>query len=188
MAKTNCVIDVGAAFDCSAVPIGGVTDNIILINYVDWIAGTVVVDVGVTEEITSIALDTGAQGYEFSVAQSGSLIPSDVLRVVAGGMSGFDHQLDATISDTSQLQRENIAKMRFGRIVGIVTTLDGKSAVYGQNVGMLLSDFQDLQGDATKGGTLQFILKTTDTQSPETMPAQIIASAFDLSVLLSPAA
>lgn len=187
MANTTCLISLDALFDCAAIPIGGIADRIILINYFDWTEATVVVDTGVTEEITSITLDTGIEGFEFQVAQSGSIIPSDVKRSVTGGMDGFDHQLDVTISDTSQVQRENIAKMRFGRIVGIVETLDGKAAVYGQNVGMLLSDFQDLQGDATKGGTLQFILKTTDTQAPETMPVQIIASTFDLDTLLTPA-
>ena len=74
----------------------------------------------------------------------------------------------------------------FAKVVVIVELLEGRSLVYGQDVGMRMSDFQELPGDAATGGTMQFIVKTPDVDPPEINLPQIIASSFDIDDLLTP--
>ena len=182
----SCKIDRGSAFDCASIVQGGIGDVVYLINKEDLDEGSVTIDTGVTEEITAIVLDAGTYAYAFE-APKGSLhvIPGSPLRAVTA-LDGFDHTLDIRATDASQLSRLNIAKMRFQKMVAIVPLASGKSLLYGQNVGMRISDFQDNPGDADTGGTLQFVLKTPDNDPPEIATPVVIASTFDPATLLAP--
>jgi len=179
----SCKIDRGSAFDCATISQGGIGNYVILINKDDFDAGAVTVD-GTSKEITAITLDTPATGFAFESAKgSVQIIPSAPLRT-ATALDGFDHTLDIRALDVSQLSRENIAKMRFQKVVAVVPLANGKAMLYGRNVGMRISDFQENPGDADTGGTIQFVLKTPDNDPPEISAPHIIASAFDLSTLL----
>lgn len=183
---TNCKIDRGSAFDCDAISQGGVKDYLLLINKEDVDNGTVTIDTGSTEEITNIVLDTSTYAYKFESSKgSAQIIPSSPLRIVTA-IDGFDHTIDVRALDVSQLSRENIAKMRFQKVVALVPLANGKALAFGLNVGLRISDYQENPGDADTGGTIQFILKTPDNDSPEIAPPHIIADTFDIETLLAP--
>ena len=181
-----CKIDKGVAFACASITQGGIGDKIWLVNKEDLDNGTVTVDTGVTEEILTIVLDTLTYAYPFESSKgSAQIIPSSPFRAVSA-IDGFDHSIDVRISDTSQLSRENIAKMRFQKVVAIVPLASGKSLLYGRNVGMRISDIQENPGDADTGGSIQFVLKTPDNDPPEIAPPHVIASTFVPSTLEAP--
>ncbi len=191
----SCKIDKSVTFDCDAVQQGGIEDFFYLLNYSEWKTATVTKDTGVTEEITAITLtETGAAAFKYALPKSSNLIATSVLRAI-DGIDGFDDQVDVRIASIAQLDRINFARIRFNKVVAIVPLLDGRALIYGGKVdatpaavgvGMRLSDWQDNQGDAGVGGTLQFVAKTPDVDPPEVFEAQVIAAAVDLEALLTP--
>lgn len=182
----NCLIDRDCNFDCSALTQGGIGNYVILVNKDDWDAGTVTIDTGVTEEITSIVLDTGKEGYAFEGSKESNIIPSTAQREV-DGMDGFDHQIDIKVFDVSQLSRENIAKMRFNKVVAVIPLNNGKALCMGKDVGMRMSGYVHIPGDASLSNLIQFILKTPADGAPEIATEHVIASTFDITTLLTAA-
>ena len=190
----SCKIDKGVAFDCDAPQQGGIVEFLYIMNYSEFKTATVSVDAG-TEEIDSIALtESGAAAYKIEVPKSSNIIPTSVLRAIDGA-DGFDDQVDVRINSIEQLDRNNLARMRFNKVVIICKYVEGRAQIYGgradstpsaAGVGMRLSDWQDNQGDASVGGTLQFVAKTPDNDPPEVLPSQVISSSFDLDTLLTP--
>jgi len=191
----SCKLDAGVTFDCDALQQGGIQNYFYILNYSEWKTATVTKDTGVTEEITAITLtETGAAAYKIQCPKSSNIIGTSVLRVI-DGVDGFDDQVDARVNNIDALVRQNLVRMRFNKVVIIIPLLEGRAIIYGGKVdatpspvgvGMRLSDWQDNQGDAGLGGTLQFIAKTPDVDPPEVFEAQVIASTVDLEALLTP--
>lgn len=190
----SCKIDKNVAFDCDAPQQGGIYNYIYVLNYSEWKTAAVAID-ATTKEVTTITLtESGAAAFKFSVPKSSSIITTSVLRAI-DGVDGFDDQIDTRVATIEQLDRINLARIRFNKIVAIVPLLDGRALLLGGKVsatpaavgvGMRLSDWQDNQGDASVGGTIQFVAKTPDNDPPEVYPAQIVASTVDLEALLTP--
>jgi len=178
-----CKIDIGVAFDCAAITQAGIGNYVLLINKEDLDNGAITED-AISHEIETITLDAGTYAYKFE-APKGSvhIIPSSPLRIVTA-IDGFDHTIDMRAVDVSQLSRENIAKMRFQKVVAIIPLTSGGAMMYGRNVGLRISDFQENPGDADTGGTIQFILKTPDNDAPEKYPPHLIESTFDVLTLV----
>jgi len=191
----SCKLNAGVTFDCDALQQGGIQNYFYILNYSEWKTATVTKDTGVTEEITAITLtETGAAAYKIQCPKSSNIIGTSVLRVI-DGVDGFDDQVDARVNNIDALVRQNLVRMRFNKVVIIIPLLEGRAIIYGGKVdatpspvgvGMRLSDWQDNQGDAGLGGTLQFIAKTPDVDPPEVFEAQVIASTVDLEALLTP--
>lgn len=160
-----CPINANNAFDCNNQTQGGIATRLLLYNYEDWQQNTVTQDVDGT--ITAITNATGVQAYDFSVSDSGNLIPNVALRAVDGGADGYDHQIDSRGFDVSASGGTEISKMRFQKVVAILERLDGTGKVYGTGVGMRLSDLQFNEGSADLGGIIQFVAKTPDNDPPE---------------------
>ena len=181
---TNVKIDRGVAFDGAAIPQGGIGNYMLLINKEDLDNGAITVD-AVSHEIETITLDAGTYAYKVESSKgSAQIIPSCALRVVSA-IDGFDHSVDAIFLDASQLSRENIAKMRFQKVVAIVPLATGKSIMYGRNVGMRISAFDEKPGDADTGGIIKAMLVTPANDPPEKDPPILIESTFDILTLLS---
>ena len=182
-----CKIDRGSAFNCAAIEQGGIKDYFYLINKEDFDNNQSLTFDGTSNEITALILASGTQGYKFESSKgSAQIIPSSPFRGVTA-IDGFDHQIDARVLDVSQLSIDNLKKMRFQKVVAIVPLANGKFKLYGRNVGMRISDYQENPGDADTGGTIQVILKTPDNDPPEIDPPHLIASAFDITSLDTPA-
>lgn len=184
----SCKIDRGSAFDCETQTQAGIKDYVYLVNFDDFSENQVLTEDGTSHEITALTLASGTQGYKFEAPQ-GSLhiIPSSPFRA-ATGRNGFDHTLDIRAQDVSQLSRENIEKLLYNKVVAFVPLSNGKYLLYGRNVGMRISDYQENPGDADIGGTIQFVLKTPDNDPPEMGAPHVVASTYDITELDTPAA
>lgn len=191
----GCKIDKGTVFNCDAPQQGGVENFFYLMNYSEWKSATVTVDTGVTEEITAITLtEVGAAAFKFQVPKSNNLLPGSPLRA-QDGIDGFDHTLAAVVNTIEQLDRQNIARMRFNKVVAIIPLLDGRAQLYGagvsdtpsaQGVGMRLSEYDETQSDPSMGGMIQFTAMTPANDPPEINPPHLIAASVDLEALLTP--
>jgi len=74
--------------------------------------------------------------------------------------------------------------MRFNKVVIIVQLLEGRSKVYGANVGLRLIEMEISDSDANMGNTVRFVAQTDDKEAPELAVPQLVASTVDLSTLL----
>lgn len=182
----SCILDKSIAFDCSALPQGGLEASVIQINYEDWraakLAGGVVLTNGV---ITAITLPTGKQGYKYEVPKGSNIVATSPLRQV-DGIDGYDHSVQVRVATIDQLDREELSKMRFNKIVTIVTLSEGRSQVYGDNVGLRLSEYDSSMGDAGTSGTVNFTAMTDSREAPEVQIPINIDATVDLSTLLIP--
>ena len=182
--STNVKIDRGVAFDGAAISQGGIGNYVLLINKEDLDNGVITED-GVSNEIETITLDAGTLAYKVESSKgSAQIIPSSKLRAVSA-IDGFDHSLEVRILDVTQLSRENVARMRFQKVVAIVPLANGKSMMYGRKVGLRISDFEEMPGDADTGGTLKVILVTPANDPPEIDPPHLIESTFDILTLIA---
>lgn len=181
---TNVKIDRGVAFDGAAIVQGGIGNYVLLINKEDLDNGAITID-AISHEIETITLAAGTFAYKIESSKgSAQIIPTSKLREVTA-IDGFDHSVDAIILDVSQLSRENIAKMRFQKVVAIVPLVNGKSQMFGRNVGLRISDFEEKPGDADTGGTLKVVLMTPKNDPPEIASPHLIEDTFDILSLLS---
>ena len=181
--STNIKLDRGVSFNGDAIVQGGIGNYFYFINKEDFDGNQTLTFDGTSDEITALVLATGTKGYKFESSKgSAQIIPSSPLRVISA-IDGFDHTVDARILDASQLSMNNAKRMRFQKGVVIVPLADGKFMLFGRNVGMRMSDFQMMPGDADTGGTFQVVIKTPDNDPPEIDPPHIIASTFDITTL-----
>jgi len=181
---TNVKIDRGVAFDGAAIVQGGIGNYILWINKEDLDNGVITED-AISKEIETITLAAGMTAYKLESSKgSAQIIPSSPFRAVSA-IDGFDHSIDMRIVDMSQLSIDNAKRMRFQKGVVIIPLTSGKSLMYGRRVGMRMSDFQMMPGDADTGGTFQVVIKTPDNDPPEIDPPHLIESTFDISTLLA---
>lgn len=169
----SCPITQGSAFDCTDLKPGGIHPFMMLYNYEDWIAGTLTLD-ATDGYITGITNASTKQAYEVSFANNSNILPNTALRVVDAGQDGYDHTIDARLYDLTQASRNNISKVRFQKVVAIIYKNEGVGEVYGSDVGLRMSDFQYNPNDPASGNNAQFVLKTPDSDSPETALPLII--------------
>lgn len=178
-----CKIDRGSAFDCTSIVQGGIGDYIYLVNKEDIDDNQVLTYDGTSNEITALTLALGTQGYKFQGSKgSAQIVPSSPLRAVTA-IDGFDHSIDVRVLDVSQLSRDSIKKLRFQKVVAFVPLLAGGHLLYGLNVGLRISDYQENPGDADVGGTIQLVLKTPDNDPPEIDPPHKVSSDYDITEL-----
>ena len=154
----GCPLSLDNKFDCANQRQGGIKSRLALYNKEDWDAGAVTE--GVDGTITNFVNAVGKKAYDYSVADEGNIQPNCALRVVEGGADAFDHSIVTVGFDISQAGADEIAKMRFQKVVAVFERLDGTAKVYGRNVGMRLSDFQFNEGSSDLGGVIQFTLAT----------------------------
>jgi hypothetical protein len=186
--STNVKISRGSAFDGDAIVQGGIGNYMYFINKEDFDDNQVLTFDGASNEITALTLKSGTKGYKFESSKgSVQIIPSSPLRAVTA-IDGFDHTADLRILDASQLSMDNAKKMRFQKGVVVIPLASGKFMLFGRNVGMRMSDFQLMPGDADTGGTFQVVIKTPENDPPEIDPPHIIASTFDITTFDTEAA
>jgi len=180
---TNVKIDRGVAFDGAAIVQGGIGNYILLINKEDLDNGVITED-AISKEIETITLDAGTLAYKLESSKgSAQIIPSSPFRAVSA-IDGFDHSIDMRIVDMSQLAIDNAKRLRFQKVVAIVPLTSGKAMMYGRRVGMRMSDFKMMPGDADTGGTFQVVVKTPENDPPEIDPPHLIESTFDILSLI----
>ncbi len=189
----SCKIDKSITFDCSAPQQGGILNHFYVLNYDEWKDAAVTVD-ATTNEITAITLtNSGDQGFKFTVPKSSNIIPTSPIRTT-DGVDGFDHTVQAMVNTIEQLDRENIERLRFNKIVIIVPLLDGRAQIFGgsvdstpspRGIGLRLSAYDEAPSDSGLGGMIQFTAKTPDNDPPEIAAPHLIASSVDLDELLT---
>jgi len=185
---TNVKIDQGFAFDGDAIVQGGIKNYFYLINKEDFDDNQTLTFDGTSNEITALVLASGTQGYKFESSKgSAQIIPSAPFRGVSA-IDGFDHTVDARMVESTQLGLDNIKKLRFQKVVAIVPLIDGRFMLFGRRVGLRMSDFQMMPGDADTGGSYQVVVRTPENDPPEIDPPHYIASTFDITSLDTPAA
>lgn len=191
----TCKVDKLIAFDCEAIQQGGVEDYTVLLNQDAWKNATVTID-GVTGEIVTIILtQQGDAGYKWQTPKgAANNMPTHTLRVVDGA-DGYDHSHELRLQTIEQLDTDNIAKIRFNKILTITPLVDGRFILAGGyvdatpspvGVGMRLSEDDSNISDASVGGSQHFIAKTPDGDPPEMKKPMLIASSFDIDALLVP--
>lgn len=158
--------------DCTGLEQGGVSGDLYLINYEDYLTATVVQDADCT--ITDITLTTvGSQAYKYILTR-GSFAPSTPLTVNDGGKSGFLHTLAGYIPTKDQSIKKQLSGLiNFGRVVAIVVLDSGVvSNLYGNDMGLSMTSFDETPADPSLGGGLNVTFSTPANVTLENLPAR----------------
>ena len=166
-------INMGSTYDCATPIVGGNSQNLILIDQEIFNRATITYDGSTDNLITGITLtEVGDVGYKYegirkSLNPQSAFVPSDV-------SNGYDHQVDFLIFDVSQLQKNNIEKMAFGRQIAILENTnaigngDSVFEVFGTGLGLeVQAGAMRITGDTDTNGAYTISLKTSDLGGKE---------------------
>jgi len=171
MAELICDLSTDfAPADCISLEQGGVSGALYLINYEDYLAATIVR--GTDNEITSISLiGTGTKAVKYQLTR-GATVPTTPLTVNNGGKSGFLHTILTFIpTKAMDIKTELAGLINFGRVIAIVV-LDSTvvANVYGNDLGLAMTAYEEAPNDPGKGGGLQITLSTPADVTLENLP------------------
>lgn len=156
--------------NCVDLEQGGVTGKLYLINYDDWLTATVTKDA--VGGISSIVLtNTGAKAVRYTLTR-GATVPTTPLTVNNGGKSGYLHTVLTFIPTKDQAIKFELTNLiNFGRVVAIVV-LDSSvvTNVYGQDMGLVVSTYEEAPNDPAKGGGIQVTFSTPADTTLENLP------------------
>jgi len=157
--------------DCFDLESGGVSGDLYLINWDDWLTATKVID-AVTKEVSGITLtETGSKAVKYGLTR-GATVPTTPLTVNNGGKSGYMHTVLTFIPTKDQAVKAELTKLiNFGRVVAIVV-LDSSvvANIYGSDVGLSMTAYEEAPNDPGKGGGLQVTLTTPADTTLENLP------------------
>lgn len=156
--------------DCTDLERGGVSGDLYLINFNDWLTATIVRDADGT--ITSITLtNPGAKAVKYALPR-GAAVPTTPLTVNNGGKGGFAHTVAAFIPTKDQAVKKELASLvNYNRVVAIVV-LDATvvSNVYGNDAGLSMTAFEEAPNDPSMGGGVQMTVSTPADVTTENLP------------------
>jgi len=169
----DCKITAGfSATDCVSLEQGGVSGDLYLINYEDYLTATITEDPDKT--ITDIVLTTtGAQAFKFELTRGASVLTSP-LTVNNGGKSGYLHSVAAFIPTKDQATKTDLTNLiNFGRVIAI-PVLDSTvvANVFGNDMGLSMTAYEEAPNDPSVGGGLQITLSTPADTTLENLPGR----------------
>lgn len=169
----DCNLSLGfSVTDCAGLEQGGVAGDLYLINYNDYLTATITEDLDKT--ITDIVLTTsGAQAFKFELTRGGAVLTSP-LTVNNAGKSGYLHSVAAFIPTKEQATKTDFTNLiNFGRVIAIVV-LDSTvvANVFGNDMGLSMTAYEEAPNDPSVGGGLQITLSTPADTTLENLPGR----------------
>jgi len=173
----ECKITLGfSATDCNGLEQGGTSGDLYLINYNDYLTATITEDPDGT--ITDITLTTiGAQAFKFELTRGAPVLTSP-LTVNNAGKSGYLHNVAAFIPTKDQATKTDFSNLiNFGRVIAIVV-LDSTvvSNLFGNDMGLSMTAYEEAPNDPSVGGGLQITLSTPADTTLENLPGRTVFS------------
>lgn len=167
----NCVLTTDILpTDCVSLEVGGVSGQVYGIDFEQWRRAIITrFPEGTIDNI--ILNGTGDKAVKFDLPY-GAPIPSTPFTQNNGGKSGFKHTLQMFLPTRDQTIKKEIAGYgNFGKMVWIVV-LDSSDVanVYGDDVGMRLTAYDELPNDPAKGGGLDVTFSTATDSTLENLP------------------
>jgi len=166
--------------DCLALEKGGTTGTLYLVNYSDWVTATITEDAD--KQITDAVLTTvGSKAVSYDLPRGTAVNPSTPFTDNAGGKSGYTHSLELFIPTKDQVLKNEISgKGNYGRVVAIVV-LDSSivAQVFGNDVGMKLTAFEENPNDVSKGGGITVTFSTPTDITLENLPARTFGTGLE---------
>lgn len=168
----SCAIDNGSLYVCATPPTGGVYDYLLMYNYDEFRA---MVDAGlvtfaVDGSIDGIANSVGVQAYRFDVPDSSALVPTYPNRKVDGGIDGFDHNLNFSIIDNRQTQKNIVKALNLSRVIAVFMQKNGRGSILGIEQGLQMQTNSANINDPNIGSVLPIELSTGARVAPENSP------------------
>jgi len=160
--------------DCDNPLQAGAEDELILINYDDWLAADITYNLINPQIIENVVLPSGVTGYSYQ-GKNNSIAPKyEFIKQTFAEV--YNHEVNFkvfTVSPTSKLQLELMAK---GSMVAIVNNkfkgASGNAAyeVYGADAGLVMSqNIRDLINQENQGA-FDVIIKSAETAMEPHMP------------------
>lgn len=189
----------GAAFDCSNPLVPGVNTRLLLANKDDVETFTFSVTPGEENVITGITMKSGKAFFSFEGSRGTQNSVNPQYTLVRGTILPlYDHQIDYSVFDISASQKLNLEAMGNKQMVAIVQNAEDSGnqnnffEVYGQGVGMVVTENTRIPGDADTAGAFVLQLKTPDDGRETTMPPTFFTTDFTttlaaVNALLTPA-
>lgn len=157
---------------CADLGTGGTSGSIYIFDYDDWLTATITED-ATTREISAIVLTTtGAKATKYSLTR-GAPIVSSPATVNNGGKSGYTHTVQFFFPEKTQSYKQELNEYLNCRRVVIAVVIDSKDVpveIYGNDVGMSMTAFDEVANDAAQAGGFNITFSTPADVTLENMP------------------
>jgi hypothetical protein len=169
MAKLSTDFDLTS---CADLGTGGTSGNIYIFDYDDWLTATVTED-ATTKEISAIVLtETGAKATKYELTR-GAPIVSSPMSVNSGGKSGYTHTVQFYFPQKTQSFKTELNEYLNCRRVVIAVVIDSVLVpveIYGNDVGMSMTAFDEVANDPAQGGGFNITFATPSDVTLENLP------------------
>jgi len=171
--------------NCDAPIQGGTRDNLILINYDDWIDAAITVNVTNSQIIEDIVLPSGATGYQIEGINN-SILPKQAF-IKGRFLGSFEHEVNFKCFSLNPTIKSELVKLSKGRVVAIVENNykgdDGEAAfeVYGLDSGLVLELLERDPANADTQGAYDVTVKSSEQSRESHLPATIFLTDYTTS-------
>lgn len=175
-------ISASQAINCDAPLQGGTEDTLVLINWEDWLAAAVSVNVTDPQIIENIVLASGITAYEMQ-GKNNSIAPKFEL-VKQEYAEMFNHEINYKVFNVSAAAKKQMEKKTKGRFVAIVynkykgTTGDSAFEVYGADAGLIVTQMVRDVNNQDNQGAFDIILKTSEKSLEPHMPKTLFITSY----------
>ena len=171
----SCKINEGLSFvDCTDLEIGGVQGTVYIIDYDVWKRATITKDTN--GEISNIVLtQTGDAAYPYVLTRGAPILTSPFTDN-AGAKSGWTHSVQMFLPTKEQGTKSQLAGYsNFNRAV-LIVILDASvvANVYGSDVGLKVTSYEELPNDPAKGGGIDVTFATPTDVTFENLPPSTV--------------
>lgn len=159
-----------APSDFNSLEIGGVSGKVYIINYEDWLTANITRESN--GSITDIALTTIDAAANMYNLPRGASIVTTPLSINNGGKSGFTHTVAMFIPTKRQdIKQQLVGQINYGRVV-LIVVLDSSivAQVFGNDVGLQMTGYEEAANDPSKGGGIQATFTTPGDVTLENLP------------------
>lgn len=160
-----------------AAGVAAVEPELILINFDDVDRGESEVDGNV---ISELVLASSKKGYKYTSAKNA--METDSPLVKGTYRNAFDHKVVARVFDKTQDIKDELIKLKEGKVIAIVKNVDKRNdetryEVYGWENGLEMADLQAASTDAD-GVIYNITLQSGDNAKESQLPMSLFASTL----------
>lgn len=178
---TQCgAISAGLSLDCDYPPMGGTTEDLILMNFGDIASVTRnVANKQIIEAVTKVSAKTG---YKYE-GKNESLEPQANL-VKQRYADSYDHEVMFIVFLNTPVAKQQLQKMVGGKLVAFVENKHKNSAgdtsyeVYGLGVGLYVAELSRIVVDADTQGAYKLILRTPENSKEANLPNPLFITDY----------
>lgn len=169
----SCKLTEGVSLECDEAILPGVRDRLILINFDDFKAGTLTMDLTNDVLATNLTLPVGVNAYAFigeGIEPNENLAGDEFQRL-------YRHETRFRIFKDDPATKQTVLKLTRGKVVAIVETNNDRFEIFGKDSGLICTEYANNRADAAEVG-YNLLLSTRERDREKLLPLTLFDTDY----------